>query len=89
MKLPVLRNIISSASLLFGVALAGCGTVQDGTYEEEEWNNTPPVSVTARLEYRIDSLTNENRRLHQQLDAITTENQNLSNCTPHDRHSRL
>ena len=66
------------ATLAFGaLTLIGCGTVQEGTMEED-WTITPPVSVTARLEYRIDSLMNENRRLSQQLDALQTENLNLT-----------
>ena len=77
MTLSRFRNVISPALLLLAVACVGCGTVQEGTYEED-WTNTPPVSVTARLEYRIDSLTNENRRLRQQLEAVSTENENLS-----------
>ena len=77
MTLSWFRNIISPTLLCMGLGLFGCGTVQEGTYEEE-WTNTPPVSVTARLEYRIDSLNNENRRLRQQLETVSTENQNLS-----------
>ncbi|MEK7671246.1 MAG: hypothetical protein AAB344_03395, partial [Bacteroidota bacterium] len=68
-----------TAIALAGLALvsSGCGTVQEGT-TEDDWTNTPPVSVTARLEYRIDSLLNENRKLQQQLETVTNENRNLS-----------
>lgn len=68
-----------TAIALAGLALvsSGCGTVQEGT-TEDEWTNTPAVSVTARLEYRIDSLLNENRKLQQQLETVTNENRNLS-----------
>lgn len=59
------------------IVLSGCGTVQDST-NEDEWISGPPVSMTARLEYRVDSLTNENRRLTQQIEALQTENNNLS-----------
>ena len=34
--------------------------------------------MTARLEYRVDSLMNENRRLQQQTEALATENRNLT-----------
>lgn len=61
--------------IAFLFAAWGCGTVQEGS---EEWSGTPPISVTARLEYRIDSLMNENRRLKQQLEAMATENRNLT-----------
>ena len=62
------------ASLALGVV--GCGTVEEGT--TEEWSETPPVSVTARLEYRVDSLMNENRKLQQQLETVSSENHNLA-----------
>ncbi len=63
--------------LLLLLFLTGCGTVQEGAYEED-WASTPPVSVTARLEYRIDSLMNENRKLRQQMETLQTENTNLN-----------
>ncbi len=69
--LPI--GIVACAAAMF----SACGTVQDTT-NEDEWINGPPVSMTARLEYRVDSLTNENRRLQQQLDAIQTENKGLA-----------
>lgn len=62
--------------LSFAVALYGCGTVPETT--SDTWESGSPVSVTARLEYRVDSLMNENRRLHQQVEALTTENRSLT-----------
>lgn len=56
--------------------LNGCGTVEDTS--SDTWQSPPPVSANARLEYRVDSLTNENRRLNQQVDALATENRNLT-----------
>jgi tol-pal system protein YbgF len=44
----------------------------------EEWETQPAVSSTAMLEYRIDSLHNENRRMKDQLDAVVTENRKLT-----------
>lgn len=69
-----------AAFALAGLALitSGCGTVQEGMTEEEDWTNTPSVSVTARLEYRIDSLINENRKIQQQLETVSNENRNLA-----------
>ncbi len=67
--------------LLLGVALAlavmtfGCGSSEEST---EQWETTPTVSPTAKLEYEVDSLKNENRRMKEQLDAVTTENRNLT-----------
>ena len=71
------RNTLFGVIVLAALSITGCGTVQEGS-EEEDWTNTPPVSLTARLEYRIDSLTNENRRMRQQIDALQTENTNLN-----------
>lgn len=65
-------------ALTFALILAfGCGTVEETT-TTETWKAPTPVAVTARLEYRIDSVMNENRRLRQQMDALTAENRNLS-----------
>lgn len=66
--------VVGLTMLMLG-SFVGCGTVEEST--EEDWTSTPPVSVTARLEYRIDSLTNENRKLQQQLEAVSAENRNL------------
>jgi TolA-binding protein len=44
----------------------------------EEWESTPAVSATSILEYRVDSLQNENRRMREQLDAVAAENRNLT-----------
>ena len=70
---PMVR-FMSSVSVV--AALAGCGTAPETTSDTYEGN--PPVSVTARLEYQVDSLTNENRRLHQQIEVLGTENRNLT-----------
>ncbi len=61
---------------IFALVLYGCGTVPETT--SDTWESGPPVSMTARLEYRVDSLMNENRRLHQQVEALATENRNLT-----------
>jgi tol-pal system protein YbgF len=45
----------------------------------DDWGQeSTPVSVTAKLEYRVDSLMNENRRMEQQVEALATENRNLT-----------
>lgn len=44
--------------------------------------------MTARLEYRVDSLMNETRRLQQQNDALATENRNLA-ARSSDLESRI
>jgi len=64
-------TIVGSALILYG-----CGTVPEST--SDTWETNAPVSMTARLEYRVDSLMNENRRLQQQSEALATENRNLT-----------
>lgn len=62
--------------LVLSLAIVACGTVEETT---DDWGDTgAPVSVTAKLEYRVDSLMNENRRLQQQVEALATENRNLT-----------
>ncbi len=63
------------AVLMLTTVLPGCGTVPEST--TDTWDAVP-VSNTARLEYRADSLMNENRRLSQQVEALATENRNLN-----------
>jgi len=64
------------SALLFGFVLSGCGTVPEST--SDTWDSKPPVSATARLEYRVDSLMNEIQRRDQQIEALATENRNLA-----------
>jgi tol-pal system protein YbgF len=63
---------LAAALSLYAV---GCGTIEETS---NDWQTTPAVSATARLEYRIDSLTNENRRYRQQVEALATENRSLT-----------
>lgn len=53
----------------------GCGSTEDTTDQSE---TTPTISPIAQLEYRVDSLKNENRRMKDQVDAVTAENRNLT-----------
>jgi tol-pal system protein YbgF len=78
MKSPWFRIILYAVLVSAALALTGCGTVQEGTYEEEQYNDATPVSKTAMLEYRIDSLARENQKLQQQLEHASVENKNLS-----------
>jgi tol-pal system protein YbgF len=66
--------LVSVAALAF--IAVGCGPSEEAT-EQEAWEKTPTISPTARLEYQIDSLMNENRRMKDQLDAVATENRSL------------
>jgi len=53
----------------------GCGPSEEAL--EDDWETVPTVSPTAALEYRIDSLQNENRRINDQVDALAAENRSL------------
>jgi len=69
--------MVKSFSILgFIFAVAGCGSAPETT--SDTWSENPPVSATARLQYQVDSLTNENRRLRQQIEVLGTENRNLT-----------
>jgi TolA-binding protein len=61
--------------MVLSLVLFGCGSSGESM---EEWESTPAVSATSILEYRVDSLQNENRRMREQLDAVATENRTLT-----------
>ena len=54
-----------------GMLVTGCGS-------EQRIQDDPLFSHAAVLQYRVDSLSAENRRLIQQLDALASENRNLN-----------
>ena len=60
---------------LLCVAPYGCGTSEQTT---QQWEAATPAVDAARLEYHVDSLTNENRRLRQQLEAMAIENRKIT-----------
>jgi TolA-binding protein len=64
------------AAIILALSMFACGASQQSA--DEEAMNIQAFSMTARLEYRIDSLINENRRIVQQLDALAAENRILS-----------
>jgi len=66
--------VIVFAVSMVAALVIGCGTSKEMGDEQPEGE----MSVTGRLEYRVDSLSNENRRLRQQLEAVATENRNLA-----------
>lgn len=73
------RTLLVAIATVCALMVIGCGTVQEGTMEgEDPWGATPSISEAALLEYRIDSLTQENRKLSQQLDNVAAENRNLT-----------
>ena len=68
-------GLLPAAVLVLSLSVFGCGSSEDAI---EEWESAPEVSPTAMMEYRIDSLQNENRRLRDQLEAVAAENRNLT-----------
>lgn len=64
----------SLAVLILSIASFGCGSSEPTT----EWETTPTVSTTAQLEFRVDSLKNENRHMQEQVDATAAENRTLT-----------
>lgn len=70
-------NILPGAAVVLALAFAtgGCGSSEGSTEEFEGEQTTVP---TARLEYRLDSLQNENRRMKEQVNAMAAENRSLT-----------
>ena len=62
------------AAAAFSLLTFGCGSSQQAA--DTQWSSGS--AVAGQMEYRIDSLANENRRLRQQIDAVSTENKNLT-----------
>ena len=76
-KTIVGRSLYVTMALAFSTIAAlvgGCAASSEMSDDQSE----DAMSITGRLEYRVDSLSNENRRLRQQLEAVSTENRNLS-----------
>jgi len=74
-RLSSFAGLLGAFVAILAVSTLGCGASEEST---EEWESTPTDSPTARLEYRADSLTNENRRMKDQIDALSVENRNLT-----------
>lgn len=68
-------GFLLGVALILSLMAFGCGSSEEST---EQWETTPTVSPTARLEYGIDSLKNESRRMKEQLDAVAAENRTLT-----------
>lgn len=74
-RLSPFAGLLTAIVAVLSLIALGCGASEEST---EEWESTPTDSPTARLEYRADSLTNENRRMKDQIDALSVENRNLT-----------
>lgn len=68
-------RLLALASAGAVMLTAGCGPSEEAM--EDDWDTLPTVSPTAQMEYRIDSLKNENRRLNDQVEALAAENRSL------------
>jgi tol-pal system protein YbgF len=71
-----LLAILPGIAVVFALAMVGCGSAQEAM--DEEFGTLPQVSSAAQLEFRVDSLTNENRKLRDQVEAVTNENRRLT-----------
>lgn len=71
--LSMLTGAAAGVVLLWGAS--GCGS---SAATQEDWENVPASSPTARLEYRIDSLQSENQRMKEQVNAMAAENRSLT-----------
>ncbi len=70
-----LLGFLSGIAALLSLVLVGCGSSEEAV---DELDSTPAISPSARMEYRVDSLMNENRRLHDQAEAVSAENRRLT-----------
>jgi tol-pal system protein YbgF len=80
MSSHILKNLVKisltpALLALLCISPYGCGTSEQST---EEWERAAPPATAPQLEYRIDSLTNENRRMKQQLEAMAIENRKIT-----------
>ena len=74
-RFNILAGLLPVSALVLSLSVFGCGSSKENT---EEWESAPAVSPTAMLEYRVDSLQNENRRLQDQIEAVASENRKLT-----------
>jgi tol-pal system protein YbgF len=70
-----LVGLVPASVLALSLTVFGCGSSEESM---EEWESAPAVSPTAMLEYRVDSLLNENRRMQDQLEVVAAENRKLT-----------
>jgi len=70
-----IAGLLPALAVALSLVVFGCGSSGESM---EEWESTPAVSASSILEYRVDSLQNENRHMREQLDAVAAENRNLT-----------
>lgn len=78
--MPRSPHTISFSTLLCAASLAaaGCSSMEDSTETQARTETASLPVPTTRLDYRVDSLLNENRMLRQQIDALAAENRSLT-----------
>jgi tol-pal system protein YbgF len=74
-RFGILASLVPVAALALSLSVFGCGSSGENV---EEWETAPVVSPNAMLEYKVDSLQNENRRLQDQIEAVAAENRKLT-----------
>jgi TolA-binding protein len=74
-RFGILAGLVPVATLALSLSVFGCGSSGENT---EEWETAPVVSPSAMLEYKVDSLQNENRRMQDQIEAVAAENRKLT-----------
>ncbi len=75
LRLRAMVGLVPVLVMLVALTTAGCGSSGESM---EEWTQTPAATPTSMLEYRVDSLKNENARTHDQLEAVGAENRKLT-----------
>ncbi len=75
LRLRAMVGLVPVLVMLVALTTAGCGSSGESM---EEWTQTPAATQTSMLEYRVDSLKNENARTRDQLEAVSGENRKLT-----------
>jgi tol-pal system protein YbgF len=74
LRLSAMVGLVPVLVMLVALTVAGCGSSEESM---DEWTQEPAATPTSMLEYRIDSLTQDNARMRDQLESVSTENRKL------------
>lgn len=76
LRLRAMAGLVPVLVILVAMTVAGCGSSEESM---EEWTEQPAATAPpSMLEYRVDSLKNENNRMRDQLEAVAAENRKLT-----------
>jgi tol-pal system protein YbgF len=75
LRFRAMVGLVPVLVILVALTVAGCGSSEESM---EEWIDQPTATPISMLEYRIDSLKNENNRNRDQLEAVAAENRQLT-----------